>query len=257
MRRLNESRVGAVFTASAVARLAARVSSSPHARPGVSLLLGLDAPVVVTGGARSILAPVVVVPAHVVHAVTCPGPSLHVVFDPERAPAVTAVARGRRAPFAVQGADGGALRAAFASHRAALCEPAVLVGLVRELTERVGREGRPAPLDRRVARLAELARAEGVPGAPRARAVSPHVADLFARQVGIPLRTYRLWRRLLRALSALSRCDVTGAAHEAGFADTAHLSRTCRRMTGHSPTGLVETLVVGEVPAPAETRPAP
>jgi AraC-like DNA-binding protein len=68
---------------------------------------------------------------------------------------------------------------------------------------------------------------------------------LFARDIGISRRTYRLWHRLLCALRAFSTSDATSAAHAAGFADLAHFSRTCRRMLGYSPTGLrdgVQTL---------------
>ncbi|KYF58434.1 hypothetical protein BE04_11725 [Sorangium cellulosum] len=61
---------------------------------------------------------------------------------------------------------------------------------------------------------------------------------LFVRDVGVPIRTFQLWRRLLVALAAFARLDATGAAHAAGFADLAHFSRTCRRMLGYSPTEL-------------------
>lgn len=56
---------------------------------------------------------------------------------------------------------------------------------------------------------------------------------LFAEAVGLPFRRYVLWRRLQRALSALEAgADVTIAAHEAGFADSAHFARTVRGMLG-------------------------
>jgi AraC-like DNA-binding protein len=61
---------------------------------------------------------------------------------------------------------------------------------------------------------------------------------LFARDVGTSIRSYRLWRRLLRALLAFAQGDATTAAHAAGFADLAHFSRTCRRMLGYTPTAL-------------------
>ncbi|WP_433932169.1 helix-turn-helix domain-containing protein [Sorangium cellulosum] len=64
------------------------------------------------------------------------------------------------------------------------------------------------------------------------------------RDVGLPIRTFQLWRRLLVAVAALSRLDATGAAHAAGFADLAHFSRTCRRMLGYSPTELRSGLLL-------------
>lgn len=56
---------------------------------------------------------------------------------------------------------------------------------------------------------------------------------LFAQQVGLPVRRLVQWRRLRLAMALLlSGCNVTRAAHEAGFADTAHLSRTLKKIFG-------------------------
>jgi len=56
---------------------------------------------------------------------------------------------------------------------------------------------------------------------------------LFVQQTGLPFRTYLLWLRLMRAVELyVGRASLTQAAHGAGFADSAHLSRTFRRMFG-------------------------
>jgi len=56
---------------------------------------------------------------------------------------------------------------------------------------------------------------------------------LFVQQTGLPFRTYLLWLRLMRAVEIyVGRASLTEAAHGAGFADSAHLSRTFRRMFG-------------------------
>ncbi|HEX8064282.1 MAG TPA: AraC family transcriptional regulator [Allosphingosinicella sp.] len=56
---------------------------------------------------------------------------------------------------------------------------------------------------------------------------------LFVEHAGLPLKTYLLWRRLTRAVEAYSDgALLTEAAHGAGFADSAHFSRTFRRMFG-------------------------
>lgn len=71
-----------------------------------------------------------------------------------------------------------------------------------------------------------------------------HVSGrVVVRDVGLPIRTFQLWRRLLAAVAALARLDATSAAHAAGFADLAHFSRTSRRMLGYSPTGLRDKLL--------------
>ena len=60
---------------------------------------------------------------------------------------------------------------------------------------------------------------------------------LFVQETGMPLRTYLLWRRLLRVWELLSTGEsLSAAAHAAGFADSAHLSRTSRTMFGVQPS---------------------
>lgn len=56
---------------------------------------------------------------------------------------------------------------------------------------------------------------------------------LFVERTGLPFRTYLLWLRLVRALERYADgASLTEAAHGAGFSDSAHLSRTFRRMFG-------------------------
>jgi AraC-like DNA-binding protein len=62
---------------------------------------------------------------------------------------------------------------------------------------------------------------------------------LFVEQTGMPMRTYVLWRRVLRVWELLMRGEtLLAAAHAAGFADSAHLSRTARTMFGLPPSVL-------------------
>jgi AraC-like DNA-binding protein len=56
---------------------------------------------------------------------------------------------------------------------------------------------------------------------------------LFVEQTGLPFRTYLLWLRLTKAVAVFAGGgSLTEAAHEAGFSDSAHFSRTFRRMFG-------------------------
>ena len=62
---------------------------------------------------------------------------------------------------------------------------------------------------------------------------------LFVEETGMPLRTYLLWRRLLHVWTLLMQGQtLSSAAHAAGFADSAHLSRTARSMFGLAPSAL-------------------
>jgi AraC-like DNA-binding protein len=85
--------------------------------------------------------------------------------------------------------------------------------------------------------MPELVGAGAVRGAVVAARVdisASRLSHLFTDQVGIPLRRYvLLWLRLRIAMTRVQAGDdLTGAAHGAGFADSAHLTRTCRQMFG-------------------------
>jgi AraC-like DNA-binding protein len=99
--------------------------------------------------------------------------------------------------------------------------------------------GEVPPADKRVeAMLAYVAeRIDGpiaLPDAASAACLSPSRArHLFAAQTGLPFKTFVLWRRIEKAVSIYAGgASLTDAAHEAGFADSAHLSRTFRRTFG-------------------------
>lgn len=62
---------------------------------------------------------------------------------------------------------------------------------------------------------------------------------LFVAGTGSSFRAYLLWLRINRAIEAAQAgASWTDAAHEAGFADSAHLSRTHRRMFGIEPSAI-------------------
>ena len=62
---------------------------------------------------------------------------------------------------------------------------------------------------------------------------------LFLEQTGVRFRPYVLWLRLERALEVYAGgSSLTHAAQAGGFADSAHLSRTFRRMFGVAPASL-------------------
>lgn len=64
-------------------------------------------------------------------------------------------------------------------------------------------------------------------------------AHRFRLHTGMPVRPYLRWLRLQRAARAITgRASITQAAHEAGFADAAHLTRTFQRHFGITPSVL-------------------
>jgi AraC family transcriptional regulator len=62
---------------------------------------------------------------------------------------------------------------------------------------------------------------------------------LFVAETGVAFRPYVLWTRLNRALElGVAGSSWTDAAHATNFADSAHLTRTCRRMYGLFPSSV-------------------
>lgn len=77
-------------------------------------------------------------------------------------------------------------------------------------------------------------------------------AHLFKQQVGLPFRRYMLWRKLTRAMLVIGRGQtISTAAHEADFADAAHLTRTFYQMVGLAPSVLMRGEFF-EIPPPFE-----
>ena len=67
---------------------------------------------------------------------------------------------------------------------------------------------------------------------------SSRFSHWFSETTGLPFRSYKKWVRLVVAMEELATngADLTRAAHSAGFADSAHLSRTFRLAFGLSPS---------------------
>jgi AraC family transcriptional regulator len=135
------------------------------------------------------------------------------------------------------------LRAGFAANarddQLIAASKAALAGLTEHSAD-------SATVDPRVSRAIEYVR--GRMGGPVSLAEAAEVVHLspsrfrhlFAEQTGMAFRPYLLWARVEAAVgAAMSGESWTEAAQNWGFADSAHLSRTCRRMFGLAPTMLV------------------
>ena len=119
-------------------------------------------------------------------------------------------------------------------------DDATLAALGRALATRLAdNDAGEHPIDKRIARVLErLAsdldmRLSASAAADIACLSESRFSHLFVEEVGLPYRTYVLWRLLMIAVTAIAAgTNLTSAAHEAGFADSAHFSRTFLRMFG-------------------------
>jgi AraC-like DNA-binding protein len=118
---------------------------------------------------------------------------------------------------------------------------AVCREFVRDLTNTATR----TPSDARVLAAIEYIRQRietpiTLPAVAKVAHLSPgRFRHLFVEETGMPLRTYVLWRRLLKVWTLLMQGQtLSEAAHAVGFADSAHLSRTSRTMFGTTPSAL-------------------
>jgi len=122
-----------------------------------------------------------------------------------------------------------------------------LVALGRQAIDALSGSAAPAlEVDPRITRVIQWLRSHkgtSITLAEAARIVhlSPsRFRHLFIAQTGISFRAYLLWARVASAVgAAMGGMSWTDAAQEWGFADSAHLSRTCRRMFGIAPTMLL------------------
>lgn len=117
------------------------------------------------------------------------------------------------------------------------------------------------PVDPRVVKAIDFAGARvrepvTLAQAASVAALSPgRFRHLFVAETGAPFRAWLLWLRLNVAIqSAMSGSSWTSAAHEAGFADSAHLTRTFKRMFGINPVEL-SGLTRGSGAVAGESRP--
>ncbi|MFO0606833.1 MAG: helix-turn-helix domain-containing protein [Polyangiales bacterium] len=109
-------------------------------------------------------------------------------------------------------------------------------------------------VDGRVLRALEAIDAEGLSVAEasaRAGLSESRMTHLATETLGAPPRVWRAWFKLQRAIreAALGTANLTEAAHQAGFADSAHLTRTCKQLLGVRPAEMLPRVVhvVGRV----------
>lgn len=133
----------------------------------------------------------------------------------------------------------------LASGEQALDEQAGRALLSRVLTTLVGSSWDEGPNDPRIATALSLVTPQFLVEQPQPikhLATCVHLSPgrfrhLFRTEMGISVQSYLRWRRLYTALRATTYgASLTEAAHAAGFADSAHLTRVFRATFGLPPS---------------------
>ncbi|WP_192804952.1 helix-turn-helix transcriptional regulator [Noviherbaspirillum aerium] len=222
------------------------IDSSPHAHFALQLTLGLDRPF------RARLAPdqpwqetgAAVFAPNQAHQIDCGGAMLAHLFVemPLRQQTIGTVMPAQYQALP----DFAAVRSALeAARRSTINVEDAAQAAGQWLACAVPQALMPAAYDERIAAaLAWIAANPGSEpdGALLARKV--HLSEsrfthLFREQTGMTLSRYLLWMRLLAGVAAVARGDsLTTAAHQAGFADLAHMSRSFRNTFGVVPSQL-------------------
>jgi len=223
--------------------------SSPHAHHALHVVLALEGELAFREGARGAVqrAAGVVTAPDVLHTIDASGCEVLLVFiDPESEhgarlcacvagvrPLDRATCRALRAsgdqPMEIM-TDGGAAWTAHAVRTIAGNREPHLPRVVHPRVRRLLRILRELPPDAD----SSLEALAGSVGLSEGR-----LMHAFTSSIGTPLRPYLKWLRLQRAAAAItSGLPLAEAAHEAGFSDAAHMTRTFRRMLGMPPSML-------------------
>lgn len=206
------------------------------------------------------------------HRLHCGGPVVQIYLDPESAAGVALRQQMGEADIQELAGDDLGPRAAAALRPGSDGQPDAerVARFMEELTGVSAPDYSRDLIDPRVQRT--LTAVHALPGrraslnelADEVALTPSRLGALFRRDIGIPLRRYLLWLRLIDAIEALSRDEnLTQAAHDAGFSDSAHLSRTFRRMFGMPPSALqsehveIHDFAAGSPAAPWWTQPSP
>ncbi|MEO7222532.1 MAG: AraC family transcriptional regulator [Devosia sp.] len=180
------------------------------------------------------------------HAFDAPGQVVaNILFEPECAAGRALLDRyGDPGIAALAASDVARLAAPLRAAYAANASDAELIGLARAvIADLSGTTRQTAATDPRVLKAIEHIRDHidepiSLSSVADAVGLSPgRLRHLFVSETGVSCKAFILWERLNVALAlGFGGTSWTVAAHAANFADSAHLSRTCRRMFGLAPS---------------------
>ena len=223
----------------------------PHSHHAIQITLAMPDPIRIRGATEEAWreASAVIVMPDRWHVFDGCGHTVAMVFvEPETLAGRALLARHGEQDVSLLLDDGLAVRTAalHAVFAARGTDPALVEAAQRVVEHLAGVPVGQQAVDRRIAVVIERVREQPGAGLTLAQAAAmAHLSPsrfrhLFVAQTGISFRAYLLWARVgFAVVRGMAGGSWTASAQQAGFADSAHLSRTCRRMFGLSPTMLV------------------
>jgi AraC family transcriptional regulator len=223
----------------------------PHAHHAIQISLALTGTLALRDADNGVWAEYTgaLVPPHGRHQFDGCGQSVAQIFvEPETLLGRALLRRYTGAPIIGLPGDGiGSLIAPLRTAYASAADNDVLIAASQRLVVLLcGGEHLARRVDPRITRALEFVRSRldtpvSLAEAAQIAHLSPsRFRHLFVAQTGSSFRAYVLWARVGAAVSAaMGGLSWTAAAQNWGFADSAHLSRTCRRMFGIAPTMLI------------------
>lgn len=203
-----------------------------HHHQAHQIVVGIDAALTVETPLGRLSGLAIFIPAGLKHRLTA-GHVLSIYLD-----ALSDEARALPVAEAAKSMD--IVPAEVAAMVEALAGPSMPHVQMRARVRQMLRLADPPPSDPRIAKVI-AALQEGHRGRAAMAALvhlSPtRFSHWFVEQTGVPLRSYVKWLRLTQAVQYLAQGGrLTEAAHGAGFADSAHFSRTFRMLLGIDPS---------------------
>jgi AraC family transcriptional regulator len=222
----------------------ARHSTDAHAHHALQLTISVGGDFAFQVGSETIDGPAVLIAPDVPHVYSSQGRNLILLIEPESRQGAALLRGLAGRPYLRPDVDAlGDLSAALTcTWEEPRPDDATLIRMGRAVVARLADTGvaaRVAVPDVRILRVLERLgsdpdlRMTASEAAGIACLSDSRFSHLFVERVGLPFRTYVLWRRLAIAVDRMAAgTSLTSAAHEAGFADSAHFSRTFLRMFG-------------------------
>jgi AraC-like DNA-binding protein len=196
-----------------------------HRNPVTCILAGLDRPLVVRAGAERIEGDLILIRPGVEHEVEIGGRARVLYFDGLGYPLDARLARRVPRHSVSMAID------ALAGDASAQAELRLRFGADRERC--------PAEVARAISAIASdpMMRMDQTELARRLRRSRAHALRMFKAVTGMTFRGFKQWTALCAAARQIADGQlVRTAAMDAGFADTAHLTRTFRASFGTTPT---------------------